>query len=154
MYRRQGFEKYKVKVKNTDNDKYHYETRYKRVMYWEYLGSSSVFMEIQYQIVSAQTGQVLKSNTIRKEVKDEVNYITYKGNTSKLYSGKHSTKSGGYLKSDQVYTSGSSRRNFKAKVNSTRKSLKSEAQLQSEAINYLSKNVVNGVSQIDIDAVD
>jgi curli biogenesis system outer membrane secretion channel CsgG len=88
MYRRQGFEKYKVKVKNTDNDKYHWETRYRRVMYWEYEGSSSVYVEIQYQIVSAQTGQVLGSNTVKKQVSDKVNYVTYKGNVKNLYSGK------------------------------------------------------------------
>lgn len=154
MYKRQGFEQYRVKVKNTDNDKYHWENRYRRVVYWEYQGSSSVFIEVQYQIVSAQTGQVLKSNTIKKEVRDQVNYINFKGNKRNLYSGKYSTKGGGYVKTDQIYTTGSSRRNFVTKVNASKTTLKSEAQLRSEAVNYLSKNLVDGVSSIDIDAIN
>jgi hypothetical protein len=150
-YRKQGFESYRVKKTNPETKKTYYETKYKRVYYTEYEGSASVFLEVQYQMISAETGEVVKSNVLRKENSDYVNYISYKGNYKNLYAGKYTGKGSGFNKGDVIYNSYSQQNKIKRLAKSNKTGLKSEQQLASEALNVISLGIIRGVSSYNPD---
>ncbi len=149
--RKQGFESYQVKKVNTETKKTYYETRYKRVYYTEYEGVRSVFMEVQYQMISAETGEVVNSNVLREEKSDYVNYVVYSGNYNKLYAGKYSGKGSGYKKGDVIYKSYSQQNKLKKKVKSSKRTLKSEQELAAKAVNQISSNIVRAISSYNPD---
>ena len=151
MYRKKGFESYQVKRVDEKTKKTYYETKYKRVYYTEYEGSSNVFLEVQYQMVSAETGEVMKSEVIRKENSDYVNYITYNGNYKNLYAGKYSGNGSGFQKGDVIYNSYSQKNKIKRLAKNSKKTLKSEQQLTSELLNVVSVGVVKGISSYNPD---
>lgn len=145
-YRKQGFESYRVKKVNPETKKTSYETKYKRVYYTEYEGSSNVFIEVQYQMISAETGEVVKSDILRKESGDNVNFISFSGNYNNLYGGKYSGKGTDFVKGDVIYNSYSQKRAIKQKAKSNKRTLKSEQQLASEALNVISLGIIRGIS--------
>ena len=150
-YRKKGFESYRVKRVDEKTKKTYYETRYKRVYYTEFEGSSTVYLEVQYQMISAETGEVVKSDVIRKESSDYVNYITYNGNYKNLYAGKYSAKGTGYQKGDVIYNSYSQQNKIKRLAKNSKRSLKSEQNLASEALNVVSLGVIRGISSYNPD---
>ena len=150
-YRKQGFESYQVKMVNKETKKTYYETRYKRVNYVEFEGESRVYMEVQYQLISAETGEVVKSDVLRKENTDYVNYISYGGNYKNLYAAKYSGKGNGYNKGDVIYNSYSQQRKIKQKVKTHKRTLMSAEQLTAEMINTISGGVIRGVSSYNPD---
>tara|TARA_R110002050_G_scaffold300722_2_gene471907 strand:+ start:49978 stop:51381 length:1404 start_codon:yes stop_codon:yes gene_type:complete len=145
-YRKQGFESYRVKKVNPDTKKTYYETKYKRVNYTEFEGSASVFVEVQYQMISAETGEVVKSDVLRKSSSDYVNYISFSGNYKNLYAGKYSGKGSDFVKGDVIYNSFSQKNKIKQKAKTNKRSLKSEQQLASESLNVISLGIIRGVS--------
>jgi hypothetical protein len=149
--RKQGFESYLVKKVNSETKKTYYETRYKRVYYTEYEGVRSVYMEVQYQMISAETGEVVGSNVLREEKSDYVNYVVYSGNYKKLYAGKYSGKGTGYNKGDVIYKSYSQQNKLKNKVRTSKKTLKSEHELASKAVSLISSNIVRAISSYNPD---
>ena len=151
MYRKKGFESYRVKRVDEKTKKTYYETKYKRVYYTEYEGSSTVYLEMQYQMISAETGEVVKSNAIRKENTDYVNYISYNGNYKNLYAGKYSGKGSGYNKGDVIYDSYSQKNKLRRLAKNSKKSLKSEQQLASELLNVVSVGIIKGISSYNPD---
>src|SRR5690606_1657880 len=62
-------------------------TRNRKVMYSEFTGTSSVRMKIQYQLVSAETGTILVSDIFEDQEEENLNYISYEGNSSNLFPG-------------------------------------------------------------------
>jgi hypothetical protein len=148
---RQGYESYKVKKYNEETKKTYYETRYKRVTYYEYEGTRRVYMEVQYQMISAETGEVVKSRVERKEVNDYVNYVKYSGNYKNLYAGKYNSKGSGYGKGDVIYSSYSQKSKLRRKVTTRKTTLKSEQQLAAEALKSISKNIINGIGSYNPD---
>ncbi len=93
-----GFESYREKRYNKEEDKTYYVTKYKSVRYYQYTGSNKVTISIQYKLVSLETGEVLLSQIVEKEAKDGVNYATYDGNKKNLFknlNGKADTSKGG-----------------------------------------------------------
>lgn len=150
-FRRQGFESYQVKKVNQETKKTYYETRYKRVYYTEFEGASSVAIDFQYQMVSTETGEVVKSDMVRKERSDYVNYVNYSGNYKKLYPGKFSSKGMTFAKGDEVYSSFFEQRKLRGKVRTKKTVLKSHNELSMEVLKIISKNIVDGISSYNPD---
>lgn len=150
-YQRQGFEAYKVKRTNPETKKTYYETMYRRVVYYEYEGSSSVTVEVQYQMVSAETGEIIKSDVVRHQSRDYVNYVSYDGNRKKLYGGSYSGKGTAYVKGDVIHTSRSKYKAIQKKMKSTKHYLVSESELAARCANNVSYEIVLGVMMYNPD---
>ena len=148
---KQGFESYKVKKVDAETKKTYYQTYYKRVNYYEYEGSAALFAEVQYQLVSAETGEVVKSDVLRNNKSDHVNYVDYRGNYKNLYSGKFSGGGMAFKKGDVIYTSNSQKRTLQNKVRSSKRTLKSEQELAANVLHSISNGIIRGVTYFNID---
>jgi tetratricopeptide (TPR) repeat protein len=148
---RQGFEAYRVKKFNPETGKNYYVTRYRKVVYYEYKGTSSMSASFEYQIVDAETGEVLHSDVVSETRTDNVNYATYKGNYRNLYAGRYKTASGDFITGDKIYKSSSDKRALDAQFTSQKKTLKSTNQLSVELSNSISQKVSRGITSYNPD---
>ena len=82
---REAFESYQVKKFNEVEQKYFYETKYKKSSYQEFYNENKANISFQFKVISLQTGEVLLTKIIDQEEKDAVNFINYEGDASKLY---------------------------------------------------------------------
>ncbi len=82
---REGYESYQVKKYNEEDQKYFYETKYKKSSYKEYYHENKAMISFQFKMISLQTGEVMLTKIIEKEEKDAINFISYEGNASNLY---------------------------------------------------------------------
>ncbi len=60
---------------------------YHKVEYTEYTRSETVYCKLSYELISVETGEVLLSDVISKEERDEIHYARYDGKTSQLVAG-------------------------------------------------------------------
>jgi len=104
-----GYESYTEKVFNAEKNRTENVTRYRKVMYTEFSGNSSVRMKIQYQLINAETGTVLLSDVFEEAERDEVTYISYDGNARNLFAGIWKSRNEIHT-SDRVYQSFSEKR--------------------------------------------
>jgi hypothetical protein len=82
---RRGYEGYRVKLYNKEQDKHYYQTRYKPVTYKEYYNANEVSISFQYKAISLETGEVLFSDIAEKKISDDVYYASYDGEAVNLY---------------------------------------------------------------------
>ncbi len=80
-----GFESYSVQMTNKETGEKYFETRYKPVKYAEFFQENSVTVSFSYRLVSLETGEVLVSKVVDREVKDHMYYATYDGNRDRLF---------------------------------------------------------------------
>lgn len=84
-----AYESYQVKLYNKEEDKNYYETRYKSVKYTEYYNTNEVSVSFQYKAISLETGEVLFSKVVNKNMDSNMYYAVYPGEVTNLYpSGK------------------------------------------------------------------
>lgn len=148
---KQGFESYKVKKVNPETKKTYYQKYYKRVKYTEFTGGASVFSEVQYQMISAETGQVLKSDVFRNSKSDYVNYISFSGNDKFLYDGKISEANELTKLSNGSYASISNRVSLKRKARQTKRTLLPESQLRRDVLANITDNIVYRIANYNLD---
>lgn len=148
---KQGFESYQVKKTDSETKKTYYQTYYKRVNYIEYQGTSTMHAEVQYQLVSAETGEVVKSDVLRQDKSDNVNFVAYKGNYKNLYAGKYIGSGSKFQKGDVIYSSSSQKQSLRQKVTTSKRTLQSEQQLASGVLGQISKSIVRGVTYFNTD---
>lgn len=79
-----GFESYRVRLKNAETGEFYFETRHKPVKYVEFLQENRVFASFSFKLVSLETGEVLMSRVIDQSASDQVHYATYDGNRDAL----------------------------------------------------------------------
>lgn len=82
---KKGYEAYRVKLYNKEEDRHYYQTRYKPVNYKEYYNANEVTLSFQYKAISLETGEVLFSNISEKKMADDVYYASYGGEVTNLY---------------------------------------------------------------------
>ncbi|MBA4303095.1 MAG: hypothetical protein C0424_02605 [Sphingobacteriaceae bacterium] len=99
-----GYESYQEKVYNTEKKRMENVTRYRKVMYTEFQGSSAVRLKVQYQLISAETGTILVSDVFEGSESDEVQYISYDGNARNLFAGTWRSRNEPHP-ADRVFTS-------------------------------------------------
>ncbi len=64
----------KVRKYNEDTEKYFYETVYDKIKYQEYIGSTSVQIGFQFQLISTESGEILLTKLINLNRRDEVHF--------------------------------------------------------------------------------
>jgi tetratricopeptide (TPR) repeat protein len=82
---KKGFEGYRVKLYNKEQDKHYYQTRYKPVNYKEYYNANEVSISFQYKAISLETGEILFSDIAEKKISDDVFYASYDGEATNLF---------------------------------------------------------------------
>lgn len=137
QYNRDGYESYKVKRFNKSTQKYYYETKYNPVTYKEHYLRNSARVSFQYRIVSLQTGEILLSEIVEKEVDSEASYITYSGDLSKLMPASN----GG------VDRSQANRRALRSRASASRE-VKSTAALSDQAFEMVTNSMKVQVEQM------
>ena len=150
-YVMQGFESFRVKKMDPKTKKPYYETRYKRVNYVEYIGSSSFYGEVQYQLISAETGEVVNSNVFKGSRSDNLNYVTYKGNYKNLYAGKYRGSGSLYKSGDVIYNSYSQKKSLNRKVTSSKRHLLSEQSMATVVFEDITSKIVNSIIRYNTD---
>jgi hypothetical protein len=114
-----GYESYIEKVYNAEKKRTENITRYRKVMYTEFSGSSSVRMKVQYQLINAEMGTILLSDVFEEAERDEVAYISYDGNARNLFAGVWKSRNEAHP-SDRVYQSFSEKRKVDELLNGKR----------------------------------
>jgi len=82
-----AYEGYQAKEWNSTLNQYQNVTKYRRTNYREFYNDRDVNVTFEYQLISSETGRILASNVVNKNVKDEVRYATYQGDTRNLFPG-------------------------------------------------------------------
>lgn len=80
-----GYESYQVKVYNEQEQKYFYETKYRKTAYREYYGESTANLSFQFKMISLETGEVMVTKIIERSERDAVRYTTYEGDAKNLF---------------------------------------------------------------------
>ncbi len=138
---KKAYEAYQVKLYNKELDKNYYETRYKPVTYKEYYNTNEVNISFQYKAISLETGEVLFSRVINKNLDSDVYFGSYGGEITNLFpAGK-----------DGVLTSNRERNQLLGLMRASRE-LKSVDQLSADAYSIFAKaltsDMVNLVNKL------
>lgn len=136
-----GYTSYRTKKVNPQTDEVYYVTNYRKTYYTEYSGEVEVFCSFEYQMISAETGEILSSDVINVSKRDAVNYASYNGNTKSLYAGTFTNINSVIGQGDKVYSGYSAKRKLDSKLKTTKRSLKSKEQLGVEASGDISKKI-------------
>jgi tetratricopeptide (TPR) repeat protein len=136
-----GYEAYQVKRYDKATDKTYYDTRYKAVTYLTHQNKNEVSVSFQYKAISLETGEVLFSDILEKNVSSSVSYATYDGEPDRLFPAA----------ANGVETSRSARKNLQNLIRANR-TLKSTDQLSNESFHFISNavsaEVVNMINQL------
>jgi tetratricopeptide (TPR) repeat protein len=79
-----AYESYRVQQVNKETGEKYFVTKYKPVRYSEYFQENKVVMSFSYRLVSLETGEVLASKVVDRQVEDHMYYATYDGNGEML----------------------------------------------------------------------
>jgi len=136
----QGYEAYRIKKFNKTTGKSYYETKYRKTNFTEVVGSIKVEGTFQFKLVSSETGEILVSDVVMKENRDELNFATFKGNASDLYPGYYKFKN---IPSpaDKVFVDPARKRALEQKLSNERRKLRSEESMKLQLMEYISSNI-------------
>lgn len=136
-----GYEAYQVKRYDKVTDKTYYDTRYKAVTYQTHKNKNEVSVSFQYKAISLETGEVLFSDIIEKNMSSSVSYATYDGESDRLFPAA----------ANGVETSRSAQKNLQNLIRANR-TLKSTDQLSNESFHFISNavsaDVINLINQL------
>ncbi len=149
--RQQGYESFRVKQVNKETGKTSYKTNYRKTFYTEYSGASEVFCTVQIDVVNTETGELMASEMIKSSKRDIVSYARYKGNYKNLYGGTYKSSSGAMVAGDKVFTSYRQKQALNAKFTTSKTSLKSFAELDTELSEGLAKRIAYVIEKYNPD---
>ena len=127
---RDGYAEYKEKVLDKETGKYFYQSRYKPTKYTEYYNTNVCIVSFQYKLINLKTGEIIKTEIIEKEMKDEVTYGKFEGDAATLYP---SAQNGPNLNAND-------KRALMGLI-SGRQELRSSSELSNELFNSISKQM-------------
>lgn len=130
-----GFAAYRESIKQPDG-KYTYQTKYRPVVYTEYYQENSCSIGFQYKLVDLRSGQIIKTDVIRQDLKDEVLYVKYDGDARDLYPA-------GANGGPNV---GMSEKRALMNLCGSRQEIKSTQQLSKEMFESIGKQVTNAMA--------
>lgn len=145
--KKQGYTSFKTKKINPKTKETYYVTNYKKTYYNEYEGNVEVYCSFEYQMISAETGEILTSDVINVSKRDAVNYATYNGEKKNLYAGTFKSAFGSMVDGDKVYTSYRDKKQLDSKLNTSKRTLKSKEQLGAEASKDISRKVYSQIQK-------
>ncbi len=109
---------------------------YSKVYYYTFKQKNTVSFTFQYQLVSAETGEILISDMIEETSTDEIAYSTFNGDTKYLYKGTWNSISKKNA-NDKVYNSYSAKREIDAEFKA-RKDIRSVENISNELFKKIS----------------
>lgn len=136
-----GFEAYQEKVWSRELKQEIVRTSYRKVMYTEYTASITMNFQLQWQLVSTETGKILRSGLVNENATDQINYANYGGNLRALYPGVWRNQFNNDPR-DRVSTG--QYRDLQNKLNG-RQSLKDESELIDELEETVSHSVTDQI---------
>ncbi len=143
--RKPGWEAYSVKKYNRETRRNEIVTRYKKVFYKESYGESAVTIDVQFSLISSETGEVLLSDVVSRGMMDKVNYVSYKGNQDQLFAG--------YWKwllipdsQDQVYSDRGRKAELNAKLRTRKREFVSDEVLKLQLLENISANIAGKIN--------
>ena len=77
----------KVKKYNPDTEKNYFESEYEKINYNEFYGSNEVNISFQYQLISTESGEILLTDIIKLNRKDEVHFANADYNFKNIVPG-------------------------------------------------------------------
>ena len=134
---KRGYEGYRVKLYNKEQDKHYYQTRYKPVTYKEYYNANEVSISFQYKAISLETGEVLFSDISEKKISDDVYYASYDGEATNLFPAND----------DGVMTSRSDKNRLLSMLRAER-SLKTVDQLANNAYSTIASDLSSELTKL------
>jgi len=131
------------KIVKTKDGKSHKEKYYTKTVYYEYSRSNSVDFNLEYQLISTETGDVMSADSYEKQLRDAVRYAEYRGSIKDLVPGYW--KSIRYdTKKDIVYDDRSSVRKLH-RLFRARKTPYSTSQLSNDIQNNVAASIASEV---------
>lgn len=129
-----AYEQYKEKKWNAAEEKYYYDTKYRKTNFKEYYNHNSANLTFQFKVISLATGEVVMSQIIEKEASDEIRYGKYDGDYSKLYPSRN----------DAVSMNRSERRSLQG-LFTARQRLRSGNELGNDLFDLVAKDMKNDI---------
>ncbi|MBX2978838.1 MAG: hypothetical protein KF905_06045 [Flavobacteriales bacterium] len=129
-----GYESYRVQLVNKETGEKYFETRYKAVRYNEFYQENKVYMSFSYRLVSLETGEVLVSKVVDREVADHMYYAAYEGNRDALFPARNGV----------VDLAGNARRDLVSLLNAPRQ-MKSVADLSNQLVQTASSTMASSI---------
>ena len=77
----------KVKKYNPDTEKNYFESEYDKITYNEFYGNNEVNISFQYQLISTESGEILLTDIIKLNRKDEVYFASANYNYRNIFPG-------------------------------------------------------------------
>ena len=77
----------KVKKYNPDTEKHYFENEYDKISYNEFHGSNEVNISFQYQLISTESGEILLTDIIKLDRKEEVYFASTNYNYRNIFPG-------------------------------------------------------------------
>jgi tetratricopeptide (TPR) repeat protein len=143
--RQPAFERVKIQKVNPRTKEKYVATEYRKTYYNEYSGSRKVTAALQYQVINAETGEVVSGGVINETEMDNVNYATRKGGFKNLYPGEFSSSLGGLLKEGKVITSYQAKSQLQSKFTSSKRELRPVSQIRADLAQKIAHNIVSKV---------
>jgi len=140
---KRGFLKEEFTVKDTAG-KSHKEYKYHKVTYFEYSQANKVTASYQYQLVSTETSAVMVSDAMDIAATDELHYIAFDGDGSKLVPGYWESMSKDSPK-DRVNGSSSDVEAIRKLIKADR-NIKSMETLKNEVIDKIADRVAKKIN--------
>lgn len=138
--RKKGWELYRRKIKNEETDKVSYVNDFRKVYYYEYSRTKMVDVNINYQLKSFNSSEVLFNKFDEDKKYDKVIYIDFEGERNNLRSGYWGSR---IEKNPRDFID-----NSQSKINDIRKkiyarrTMKTTNAMENEIIDKLSTSVV------------
>jgi tetratricopeptide (TPR) repeat protein len=143
LNRQKGYKRISNKVYNPQTKKTETKISYKKIFYNNFYGKTIVTVSFQYILVSSETGEVLLSGIVEKEMKSTVDYNTFNGGTKDLYPGVWRTKTVNSTY-DKIYTNRNKVQSFQNKFSANR-TLTPVSELSDDAYKIVGNSVSNKV---------
>jgi len=126
-----------VKKVNPETGERYTAMVYSKVYYYTYKQKNVVSCTFQYQLISAETGEILISDMIEESFSDEIGYSSFNGDTKYLYKGSWTSQTKKNA-NDKVYNSYSAKKELDRALRA-RKDIRSVESLSNELFKKISK---------------
>lgn len=139
-----GYNKIVERKYDKVKDSYYTVTRYTKTTYFKVEGQRSVAANIQVNLISSETGQVLLNEVYNPVITDRLLYAEKNGSWANLYSGYWKYK---LLpsKEDIIHTNSRAKRELDAMFRERRRTLKTKSQLLKELSDDVSSKIARKI---------
>lgn len=137
--RKKGWELYRRKIKNEESDKISYVNDFRKVYYYEYTRTKMVDVNINYQIKSFNSGEILLNKFDGDKIYDKVIYADFEGERNNLRSGYWQSREEKDYR-DVIDNSESNINKLRKKIYA-RRTMKSTNSMEDEIISNLARTV-------------